>query len=74
MSSFKAAAGSSQPVISPEDIDTIFFKMSELHKIHSKFISALEPKVEAWSSDQTVAEAFKMMVSITSSTIHVCAA
>ncbi len=62
MRSFQAAATTSQPVLCNEDITSIFYKIPELHHVHMTFIQQLEPKIKAWSPDQEVASAFKIMV------------
>jgi breakpoint cluster region protein len=61
MRSFQAVASTSQPLISAEDTKSIFYKIPELHEIHSRFIHELEPRVEAWSAEQEVGETFKML-------------
>ena len=63
MRSFEAAASSSQPLISVEAINTIFYKIPDLHKLHTRFIHDLEPLVEHWHGNQEVAAVFKMLVS-----------
>ena len=55
-------ANSRQPVISQSDIDTIFFKIPDLHKIHSEFLQLLKPKVDQWSAEQEIAEPFNNLV------------
>ncbi len=62
MRSFQAAATTSQPVLCVEDINSIFYKIPELHQVHMTFIQQLQPKIKAWTSDQEVASAFKIMV------------
>ncbi len=62
MRSFHAAATTSQPVLTPEDIDSIFYKIPELHAVHTTFIHQLQPKIQKWGPEQEVANAFKVMV------------
>lgn len=62
MQTFKNLADTAQCVLSVADIDTIFLKIPDLHRIHYIFIHALQPKVEKWSNDQEVAEIFHQLV------------
>jgi hypothetical protein len=50
-------------VIGEPDVHTIFFKIPELHTVHSNFIRDLQPIVDAWSHDSCIAEQFKILVS-----------
>ena len=49
-------------IIPKEDIDTIFFGIPTLHKMHLEFIQSLQPRMHAWTSDTQVADLFKILV------------
>lgn len=63
MKSMQAAASTSQPLISVEDINAIFCNLPEILKIHKEFVNSLEPKVRDWCPEQTVGDLFKEQVS-----------
>lgn len=63
MQTFKNLADTPHSVITADNINIIFYKIPELHRIHFNFIKQLEPKVEHWSPSQQVAEHFKLLVS-----------
>jgi active breakpoint cluster region-related protein len=62
-----ATLTTSQPVISEEDFNTIFFKIEDLHEVHSKFLDELRHKhsVDSLSvgGDLLVGEIFKKLTS-----------
>lgn len=62
MKPLRAAATTSQPVLSLQQIETIFFKVPELHEIHKDFYDGLLPRVQAWSSQQSVGDLFQKLV------------
>ncbi|XP_062867132.1 breakpoint cluster region protein [Trichomycterus rosablanca] len=59
MKPLKAAATTSQPVLSIQQIETIFFKVPELYEIHKEFYDALLPRVQQWSHHQRVGDLFQ---------------
>lgn len=62
MKPLRAAATTSQPVLSLQQIETIFFKVPELHQIHKDFYDRLLPRVQAWSQQQSVGDLFQKLV------------
>lgn len=62
MKPLKAAATTSQPMLTIQQIETIFFKVPELHEIHKDFYDALLPRVQEWSHHQCVGDLFQKLV------------
>ncbi|CAH1801983.1 unnamed protein product, partial [Owenia fusiformis] len=60
MKNLEAAARTTKPMISEEEISIIFHKIPELFKSHKAFVEDLEPRVENWSDSQKVGEVFKV--------------
>uniref|UniRef100_A0A3P8UQT4 BCR activator of RhoGEF and GTPase n=1 Tax=Cynoglossus semilaevis TaxID=244447 RepID=A0A3P8UQT4_CYNSE len=63
MKPLKAAATTSQPVLSVPQIETIFFKVPELYEIHKDFYDGLLPRVQQWSHHQRVGDLFQKLAS-----------
>ncbi|KAJ8384919.1 hypothetical protein AAFF_G00197270 [Aldrovandia affinis] len=63
MKPLKAAATTSQPVLSLPQIDTIFYKVPELYEVHKEFYDGLLPRVQQWSHHQRVGELFHKLAS-----------
>jgi active breakpoint cluster region-related protein len=63
MKAVKATLGTSQPVISQGDFNTIFFKVPELYNMHRKFLDGLKRSYESDSEMPCVGEHFKNLVS-----------
>uniref|UniRef100_A0A3Q2EAH0 BCR activator of RhoGEF and GTPase n=1 Tax=Cyprinodon variegatus TaxID=28743 RepID=A0A3Q2EAH0_CYPVA len=63
MKPLKAAATTSQPMLTIQQIETIFFKVPELHQIHKDFYNALLPRVQDWSYQQCVGDLFQKLAS-----------
>lgn len=63
MKPLKAAATTSQPVLTVQQIETIFFKVPELYEIHKEFYDNLFPRVQQWSHHQRVGDLFQKQVS-----------
>ncbi|XP_053326327.1 breakpoint cluster region protein [Spea bombifrons] len=63
MKPLKAAATTSQPVLTVQQIETIFFKVPELYEIHKDFYDALFPRVQKWSHQQCVGDLFQKLAS-----------
>ncbi|KAK2902500.1 PH_BCR_vertebrate and RhoGAP_Bcr domain-containing protein [Channa argus] len=63
MKPLRASATTSQPMLSIQEIETIFFKVTELHEIHKDFYDALLPRVQDWSHQQCVGDLFQKLAS-----------
>uniref|UniRef100_A0A8C4DW26 Breakpoint cluster region protein n=1 Tax=Dicentrarchus labrax TaxID=13489 RepID=A0A8C4DW26_DICLA len=63
MKPLKAAATTSQPVLTVAQIETIFFKVPELYEIHREFYDGLLPRVQQWSHHQRVGDLFQKLAS-----------
>uniref|UniRef100_A0A672IAA2 Breakpoint cluster region protein-like n=1 Tax=Salarias fasciatus TaxID=181472 RepID=A0A672IAA2_SALFA len=63
MKPLRAAATTSQPMLTTHQIETIFFKVPELHEIHKDFYDALLPRVQDWSHQQCVGDLFQKLAS-----------
>ncbi|XP_021567712.1 breakpoint cluster region protein [Carlito syrichta] len=61
MKPLKAAATTSQPVLTSQQIETIFFKVPELYEIHKEFYDGLLPRVQQWSHQQRVGDLFQKL-------------
>lgn len=60
MKAIKSTISTSQPVISEDDFQKIFFKIEDLHTFHSKFLADLKEKVKMRVVDDVrVGELFK---------------
>lgn len=51
MKALKAAAGTSQPVLSTEQVQTVFYQIPELRDLHQEFYTSLKTRLH---SDQEV--------------------
>ncbi|XP_004592091.2 breakpoint cluster region protein [Ochotona princeps] len=63
MKPLKAAATTSQPVLTSQQVETIFFKVPELYEIHKDFYDGLLPRVQQWSHQQRVGDLFQKLAS-----------
>ncbi|XP_059974614.1 breakpoint cluster region protein isoform X2 [Mesoplodon densirostris] len=63
MKPLKAAATTSQPVLTSQQIETIFFKVPELYEIHKEFYDGLLPRLQQWSHEQRVGDLFQKLAS-----------
>ncbi|XP_054628224.1 PH_BCR_vertebrate and RhoGAP_Bcr domain-containing protein isoform X2 [Dunckerocampus dactyliophorus] len=63
MKPLRAAATTSQPMLTIQQIETIFFKVPELYEIHKDFYDALLPRVQDWSYQQCVGDLFQRLAS-----------
>uniref|UniRef100_A0A8C5EHY7 Breakpoint cluster region protein-like n=1 Tax=Gouania willdenowi TaxID=441366 RepID=A0A8C5EHY7_GOUWI len=61
MKPLKAAATTSQPVLTVAQIETIFFKVPELFEIHKEFYDGLFPRIQQWSHHQRVGDLFQKL-------------
>uniref|UniRef100_A0A673ZUW9 BCR activator of RhoGEF and GTPase n=1 Tax=Salmo trutta TaxID=8032 RepID=A0A673ZUW9_SALTR len=64
MKPLRAAATTSQPMLTIQQIETIFFKVTELHEIHKDFYNALLPRVQEWCHNQCVGDLFQKLVTL----------
>ncbi|XP_076804707.1 active breakpoint cluster region-related protein-like isoform X1 [Clavelina lepadiformis] len=63
MKPLKATIGTSQPVMSAQDFDTLFYRVPELHNLHGSFYDKLKPKLDDWSADTSVGDLFRRLLS-----------
>ncbi|XP_030625730.1 breakpoint cluster region protein isoform X2 [Chanos chanos] len=63
MKPLRAAATTSQPVLTMQQIETIFFKVPQLFEIHKDFYDGLLPRVQQWSHNQRVGDLFQKLAS-----------
>ncbi|XP_078481148.1 LOW QUALITY PROTEIN: active breakpoint cluster region-related protein [Ciona intestinalis] len=63
MKPLKATIGTSQPVMSAQDFDTVFFRVNELHELHANFFQKMKPRLDVWSADTAVGDLFKKLLS-----------
>lgn len=63
MKALKATIGTSQPLLSLEDFNTVFFRIPELHNIHLTFLQGLKAYIENQDGKQAVGEHFKVLAS-----------
>lgn len=61
MKAINSTLNTSQPVISQEDFDTIFYKIPDLYKLHQDFLTDLRKKLDTWDNKTTIGEQFKVM-------------
>ncbi|XP_039602837.1 breakpoint cluster region protein-like [Polypterus senegalus] len=59
----KATACTSQPVLTEQQIQTVFFQVPELLDLHRAFYESLKERVELGESSDSVGELFQKMVS-----------
>ncbi|KAF5278814.1 hypothetical protein FQR65_LT03501 [Abscondita terminalis] len=59
MKAIKATLGTSHPVITEAEFRTIFYKIPELHLLHSNFLEGLRRHSQKW--DNKIGESFKNM-------------
>ncbi|XP_078394321.1 active breakpoint cluster region-related protein-like, partial [Cetorhinus maximus] len=57
----KAAAYTSQPVLTSQEIQTIFFKVPELCDIHKDFYSRLKERIQGEDDPRPVADLFQQL-------------
>lgn len=62
MKALRAAVGSSQSVVSEDEYKTIFYKIPELHSLHSEFLERLKKRTANW--DGHIGDCFKLMVNM----------
>ena len=64
MKVLKATIATSRPVISQDDFNSIFFKIPELHRLHSDFLDGLRAATTNWDGYAPIGPRFKHLVSI----------
>lgn len=65
MRPLKATATTSQPVLTIQQVDTIFYKIQDIFEIHKEFYDALLPSIQQWDENVTVGHLFQKLVSVT---------
>lgn len=65
MKPLKATATTSQPVLTMQQVETIFYKIQDIFEIHKEFYDALLPSIQQWDDRVTVGHLFKKLVSLT---------
>lgn len=63
MRPLRAAATTSQPVLTIQQVETIFYKIQEIFQIHKEFYDALLPSIQQWDEKVTVGHLFQKLVS-----------
>uniref|UniRef100_A0A8C0J730 Active breakpoint cluster region-related protein n=1 Tax=Chelonoidis abingdonii TaxID=106734 RepID=A0A8C0J730_CHEAB len=63
MKPLKATATTSQPVLTIQQIETIFYKIQDIYEIHKEFYDSLCPKVQQWDSKVTLGHLFQKLAS-----------
>lgn len=64
MKPLKATATTSQPVLTLQQIETIFYKIQDIYEIHKEFYDSLCPKVQQWDSNITMGHLFQKLVRV----------
>ncbi|XP_060718812.1 active breakpoint cluster region-related protein isoform X2 [Tachysurus vachellii] len=63
MRPLKATATTSKPVLTLEQIETIFYKIQDIYEIHKEFYDALFPNIQQWDDKVTVGHLFQKLAS-----------
>uniref|UniRef100_A0A8C6LFZ2 ABR activator of RhoGEF and GTPase n=1 Tax=Nothobranchius furzeri TaxID=105023 RepID=A0A8C6LFZ2_NOTFU len=63
MRPLKAAATSSQPVLTMQQIETIFYKIQDIFEIHKEFYDTILPIIQQWDEKVTVGHLFQKLAS-----------
>ncbi|XP_075957737.1 active breakpoint cluster region-related protein isoform X1 [Anarhichas minor] len=63
MRPLKATATSSQPVLTIQQVETIFYKIQDIFEIHKEFYDALLPNIQQWDEKVTVGHLFQKLAS-----------
>ncbi|XP_042866954.1 uncharacterized protein LOC122249860 isoform X2 [Penaeus japonicus] len=63
MKALKATLTTSQPVISPDDFSTVFYRIGELHAAHSAFLQGLRDRSSQLDGSGTIGELFRDLAS-----------
>lgn len=65
MRPLKATATTSQPVLTIQQVETIFYKIQDIFEIHKEFYDALLPNIQQWDEKVTVGHLFQKLVRLT---------
>ncbi|XP_033907220.1 active breakpoint cluster region-related protein-like isoform X4 [Acipenser ruthenus] len=63
MRPLKATATTSQPVLTIQQIETIFYKIQDIFEIHKEFYDNLYPNIQQWDNNLTVGHLFQKLAS-----------
>ncbi|XP_029467112.1 active breakpoint cluster region-related protein isoform X2 [Rhinatrema bivittatum] len=63
MKPLRATATTSQPVLTIQQIETIFYKIQDIYEIHKEFYDRLCPSVQHWDNKVTVGHLFQKLAS-----------
>ncbi|KAM9498745.1 active breakpoint cluster region-related protein-like isoform 1-T1 [Salvelinus alpinus] len=63
MRPLKATATTSQPVLTIQQVETIFYKIQDIFEIHKEFYDALLPHIQQWDEKVAVGHLFKKLAS-----------
>ncbi|KAI7812351.1 putative active breakpoint cluster region-related protein [Triplophysa rosa] len=63
MKPLKATATTSKPVLTIEQIDTIFFMVQDIFEIHKEFYDAMSPNIQQWDEKVIVGHLFQKLAS-----------
>uniref|UniRef100_A0A671S475 Active breakpoint cluster region-related protein-like n=1 Tax=Sinocyclocheilus anshuiensis TaxID=1608454 RepID=A0A671S475_9TELE len=63
MKPLKATATTSKPVLTMEQIETIFFMIQDIFVIHKEFYDAISPNIQQWDEKVTVGHLFQKLAS-----------
>lgn len=70
MRPLKATATTSQPVLTIQQIETIFYKIQDIFEIHKEFYDNLYPNIQQWDNNLTVGHLFQKLVSFPSNVLY----
>lgn len=70
MRPLKATATTSQPVLTIQQVETIFYKIQDIFEIHKEFYDALLPNIQHWDEKVTVGHLFQKLVSVAQAGHH----
>ncbi|XP_010897983.3 active breakpoint cluster region-related protein isoform X4 [Esox lucius] len=63
MRPLKATASTSQPVLTIQQVNTIFYKIQDIFEIHKEFYDSLFPHIQQWDEKVTVGHLFQKLAS-----------
>jgi len=64
MKAIKATLTTSQPVISEDEFNIMFYKIPDLHALHTNFLDGLKRRTQNWDGRLTIGDHFRIMVSL----------
>lgn len=64
MKAIKATLTTSQPVISEDEFNIMFYKIPDLHALHKNFLDGLKRRTQNWDGRLTIGDHFRIMVSL----------